>query len=324
MKKVLPVILPACFMLAGCRMSSDNSNRQDLNECPQVAELRQVNTHKVVVCDPHLFKDTVILPLSHFTEELQIVKLENTAEALVSESPVIIGNHHILVNMRWSDKTPYRLFDKSGRFITNIGTFGKGPNEYMYISDQQLDEKNGRIFLLPVNSKKILVYDLNGNSYDPIPLPYQSSRSRIYVDQADSTLSVITLPLRDSRFAAPYFAWMQKLSGKIINGISSKGFELEGKHVLGGFFQIFSGNNTPEKDFLIFSFIPRKDTLYHYDMEGNRLIPQFTVDFKDNQIPIHVYWELPHHYMGDLSESEEVQPRQWTTKNHKYYVLEKA
>jgi hypothetical protein len=28
--------------------------------------------------------------------------------------------------------------------------------------------------------------------------------------------------------------------------------------------------------------------------------------------------------MGDLSESEEVQPRQWTTKNHKYYVLEKA
>jgi hypothetical protein len=329
MKKVLPVIFPVCFMLTGmisCRISSDNLNYQDLNECPQVARLEQAGTYKLIVCDPDLLKDTVLLPLSYLTEELHMIQLDNNTDALVSNVSVTVGEKFILVRAGYNDDTPYRLFHKSGRFIANIGAKGKGPNEYGYVYDEQLDEKNNRIYILPYRSDKILVYDLEGNYLEPVRLPVMASKSRFRVNPDNGIVTVIRTPQPDREAATSYFAWSQTISGEIIKCLFPNSMDTEKKQGVSNFSQVFSSGNLKEFDFdfYIYNFIPRKDTLYHYDIETNRLIPQFTFDFKNGQIPIHYNFELPCHFLGMFSEAKQMLPRAWTMVNNKVYLIEKS
>jgi hypothetical protein len=59
-------------------------------------------------------------------------------------------------------------------------------------------------------------------------------------------------------------------------------------------------------DFFIFDFNSKPDTLYHYDIDSNKVIPVFTVDFEGAAtIPIHSYTEIPGYYMGTITQGLE-------------------
>ena len=105
MKKVSNTINKTLFFLGwwlvvtvvACDESGGLSYRS-LDECKQVAELKKTGDHEVVACRAELIKDTVVLPLSYLTEELQIVKLENKPEAYALHgSQVIIGEQYIII-----------------------------------------------------------------------------------------------------------------------------------------------------------------------------------------------------------------------------------
>ncbi len=311
--------------MPGCNELGDLST-QSLNECEKVAELKQIDSHKVIVCDAELLHDTIVLPLSYFTEELQIVKLDNNKEAFVDIDAVIIGERYILIGRGYTS-IPCKLFDKSGRFIANVGTYGKGQGEYHdYVRYMQLDESNKLIYLLAQSDDKILTYDLNGRYLDMIRLPTRLARGKFYVNHADSTVSIVSLPLNEGRFSVLYFAWSQTLSGKIINGLPPGSLSIENEYVLSGFYDIISGVNVKGFDFMFYnSLSPRKDTLYHYDVKNNYLSPKFTVDFKNRSTPIHYYFELPHHYVGCTTELKEgkIHGGYWEI-NPKSFIVEKT
>lgn len=67
--------------------------------------------------------DTVRIPLSFFTEKLEIVKLDSRDEALVGQTGVTISDNYILVH--GSQPNPFKLFDRKGNFLTNIGAIGQ-------------------------------------------------------------------------------------------------------------------------------------------------------------------------------------------------------
>ena len=54
-------------------------------------------------------------------------------------------------------------------------------------------------------------------------------------------------------------------------------------------------------ELFIVSAEPRCDTLYNYSTI-NGLSPKFTVNYSDKKIPLHTYYELPHHYIIELYE----------------------
>jgi hypothetical protein len=312
--------------MIGCQQAGGNLLYQNLNECDQVAEVKQISNDKIIVCDPALLKDTIVLPLSYFTEELQILKMDDRQEAMISVFTfVIVGDKFVLVSdSHEGGKVPCKLFNKSGKFITNIGTFGKGPNEYQTVLDQhQLDEKKNRVYLLPWSSNKILVYDLEGNNFAPIQLPHKAPKGKFFVDQDNDVVTVFTLPFSDGMFTAPYFAWTQKISGKVIHGSAPKYLSVDPKTTYNN--ALITFNNTQKRDISFFTFTPRKDTLYHYDTAINRLIPQFTLSFKTREIPIHSYSELPHHYLVEFSELKPASslPRSYISANFKNIVVEK-
>lgn len=116
-------------------------------------------------------------------------------EALIKETS---GGGSIAVSPNYIgiySGTGYKLFDKTGKYITSLSARGQGPNEYAFsIYDSYIDEKNDRAYLLPMNGNKILVYDLKGNAQPYIPLAHETTKGKFYVDDQKKLLYVANMP----------------------------------------------------------------------------------------------------------------------------------
>jgi hypothetical protein len=273
-------------------------------------------TGDLTVCNLSLLKDDIALPLSFFTEELQIVKLDDADDALVKNTHVEVSENYILVHASKETNTPVKLFDrKTGKFISDLGAFGQGPGEYWHVYDQQIDEKNNRIYLQPWMSKQILVYDLKGASLPPIPLCYDAPKSVIYCNAADGTAIISVLPFA----GAPAVVWKQTFNGELVSRIEPEHLSIQrdfSNEVIG----YSDGRNF---DFFVFCFSLRADTMYRYDTANNKLIPLFTLDFKSTPLSIHGYRELPKYFIGDLMELKQVSEQTSVTHNHRYYIVDR-
>ena len=81
-----------------------------LANSPVVGQYVQAGDNKVLSCDQKFLKDTISIPLSYFTEELEIVKLDNRDEALVGQAGVTISENYILIY--GMPPAPFKLFDR--------------------------------------------------------------------------------------------------------------------------------------------------------------------------------------------------------------------
>lgn len=300
--KILKTILAALVLAitaSSCHKDGEQADATSpLKDSPVVAQqVITLNGDTIIVCDLSLLKDTIDLPLSTFVSDFELVDLGEDEEALIKETS---GGGSIAVSPNYIgiySGTGYKLFDKTGKYITSLSVRGQGPNEYAFsIYDSYIDEKNDRAYLLPMNGNKILVYDLKGNAQPYIPLAHETTKGKFYVDDQKKLLYVANMPFSDT---ASTF-WIQDFEGKLI------------KEIIAGHLKIvppdFSNDinvsmNTEEIDYSVFHWKNTVDTLYHYNEADNRLAPSFTVNFKDNPI-LHDYIELPDYYLIRLIEIE--------------------
>ena len=300
--KILKTILAALVLAitaSSCHKDGEQADATSpLKDSPVVAQqVITLNGDTISVCDLSLLKDTIDLPLSTFVSDFELVDLGEDEEALIKETS---GGGSIAVSPNYIgiySGTGYKLFDKTGKYITSLSAQGQGPNEYAFsIYDSYIDEKNDRAYLLPMNGNKILVYDLKGNAQPYIPLAHETTKGKFYVDDQKKLLYVANMPFSDT---ASTF-WIQDFEGKLI------------KEIIAGHLKIvppdFSNDinvsmNTEEIDYSVFHWKNTVDTLYHYNEADNRLAPSFTVNFKDNPI-LHDYIELPDYYLIRLIEIE--------------------
>ena len=181
---------------------------------PVVGKRISTPTGTLISCDLKALKDTVDIPLSYLTEELQIVKLDNRDEALIGGwVRTTVSDNYILVSNK--KQTPYKLFTRDGKFVTTIGAYGEGPNEYANTYAEQLDEAHDRIYILPWQSNKLLVFDLKGNPQPSIPLCLRVPKGQFKVDTKKSEVTVTTLPFQGT----PAVVWTQDFEGKRKNFI---------------------------------------------------------------------------------------------------------
>lgn len=300
--KILKTILAALVLAitaSSCHKDGEQADATSpLKDSPVVAQqVITLNGDTIIVCDLSLLKDTIDLPLSTFVSDFELVDLGEDEEALIKETS---GGGSIAVSPNYIgiySGTGYKLFDKTGKYITSLSAQGQGPNEYAFsIYDSYIDEKNDRAYLLPMNGNKILVYDLKGNAQPYIPLAHETTKGKFYVDDQKKLLYVANMPFSDTASTS----WIQDFEGKLI------------KEIIAGHLKIvppdFSNDinvsmNTEEIDYSVFHWKNTVDTLYHYNEADNRLAPSFTVNFKDNPI-LHDYIELPDYYLIRLIEIE--------------------
>lgn len=304
------------LLLAGsCQNSNTSINNNNLDNSPIVGSFVQVGDDQVLSCDQNLLTDSVHLPLSFLTEKAEIIRLDNKDEALVGSSRILVSDNYLLA---WNNQqNPFKLFDRKGKFLTTIGAYGQGPNEYLNVYDAKLDEKNNRIFILPWQSAQILVYDLEGNPQQHIPLSLRVPKGTFQVNMEDSTVAVVLLPFE----GYPAVAWTQDFQGNRKEYIAPGHLEAPADFSN----EVVTNNNIPGVfDVNILCIMPtRVDSLYRYDYRSNRLRPTFTLRFNEDPIPWHGYVELPHHYMGDASYPVQKSATMFESSAPNFYIIDK-
>lgn len=303
----------ACYLSATfvCADSYAQTKKDPLTGSPVVAK----RIGSLITCELKALKDTINFPLSQLTEELQIVKLDNRDEALVGGwTRTTIGKKYILISN--NKQTPYKLFDRTGKFITNIGSYGQGPNEYLNTYAEQLDEAHNRIYILPWQSDKLLVFDLKGKVQPSIPLGARVPKGQFRVDGAKSEVTVTALPFKGSKAVV----WTQDFQGKRKNIVVPRHLEVPQDFSN----EVMAGNNTPNYNVMLAVIMPpRVDSLYRYTPMKTKLDACFTVKYPQEKIPWHTYSELPTYYMGDVSSPIQVSSTTWVGSKPAYYMVDK-
>lgn len=281
-----------------CKSGSKDSSTEEsdfLAGCPVVGQYVQTGNDKILSTEETLLADTVRFPLSYFAEEIEIIKLDNREEALVGATEITISDHYILAHSGYPPKA-FKLFDKKGVYIGDVGAVGEGPGEYRTVYDAQIDELNQRIYLMPWQSDRLLVFDMQGKALDPIPLGVRCPKAKIKVDAAKGTITVFSLPWPQ----LPAFVWTQDMTGKHLGEIAPGHLAVTPNFNT----EICCYSNMENvSDFSLYCMDPtRADSLYQYDMTNNRLQPVFTFHHKAaDPVPWHGYCEWPHHFVGNFS-----------------------
>lgn len=281
-----------------CGTGDKNSSAKGkdlLADCPTVGQYVQTGDDKILSCDETLLADTIRFPLSYFAEDIEIIKLDNRDEALVGQTGITVSDHYLLMHSGYPP-TAFKLFDRKGNYIADVGAVGQGPGEYKFVYDAQIDEQNQRIYLMPWQSDNLLVYDMKGKALDPIPLGIRCPKAKFKVDPVKGTITVFSLPWPQ----VPVFAWTQDMSGKHLQETSAPhlavtpNFNTEVCHY---------SNVEKVLDFSLYCMDPtRVDSLYHYDTANSQLKPVFTFRHKvTDPVPWHGYVEWPNHFVGNFS-----------------------
>jgi hypothetical protein len=108
------------------------------------------------------------LTLDDFISKVEIINLETTRESLIKS----ITKAEFFSEM-WFVKDLYEgvfVFDKSGDFLFRVGAKGRGPGEYLYISDFNINRFTSNIELL-TNNGNIIIYNLEGDYLGTIHNP---------------------------------------------------------------------------------------------------------------------------------------------------------
>lgn len=271
-------------LVASCGKSRDNNPEDLFNKCNIIATKSIVGGDTLVTCDISAVKQSILLPLSLYTDSLEIIKLDSSEDALVGKGSVTVSKNFL--GIYDYKNSSYKLFNRKGEFLHTIGAIGQGPGEYKLLYDNQIDEENNRIYLFPWTTKKVLVYDLDGNFIQDIPLPRLVHKGCFRVDTALKQMSVLNLP-----FTGTPIAWLQDFEGNVITEKVTPQLELLPDYS-NEIMNIRYGNLM---SFSLLHYMPSPDSLYHYKGDKNQLSSVFTVNF-NKDMPIHYYLESPHFY----------------------------
>jgi hypothetical protein len=285
--KVMKKIFLFAFFLSACGVSNDNP-ASDLIDC----SLEDV-------------KEVEILPLSSLVEDCSLIHLDNnTDEALFKAWFITVTDRYI--GVRQQNKGAFKLFDRSGKFLCNVGSVGQGPGEYSTtLYDDIIDDENELIYLSPFVGEKIWVYNTSGKHIKNIPLPNNMGKAKLHL--SDDIISVVYMPFDNDKFVA----YQITTEGKVLKSVPTP------SHFVVGSFngEMFNTRNTSEFDFRT----TNSDTLYHYDIKNNVIAPEFVMSVKSSEKPFRSYVELKDKYLTCVFGKEyKVVATNKDTKNSSY------
>jgi len=226
-----------------------------------------------------LKSDTATIPLSSLVENCELVQLESVEDAYVNPWFTTITDKYIGVGMNGRD--PFKLFDRSGKFLCNVGSVGRGPGEYIAGPyDAIIDDQNELIYLSPFSGNNILVYNTSGQFVKDIVAPFRLNKVKIFL--SDGILTVVHMPFPDTKAMALQF---DVNTGIVLNEVAP----LEHLIVNSFDFDIINTRNAPG----IFDFaFMNCDTLYHFDVKNNMIHPAFNMTYNSAEKPWMVYFQM--------------------------------
>ena len=167
MKKISIITIAFLFFITGC---GENRNTNQLNNAIYEVDLDKLESNEN--------RENVAL--------LQIctIFLETNDSCLIRQLDGIqVSGDYLFILDRKSRNL--LSFNKNGRFAGKIGSMGRGPGEYGFISDFTVDSENNIIFIYDTNNFKIQSYDFNGKFIKSIPIDEQIHLKTAYLQYTD-------------------------------------------------------------------------------------------------------------------------------------------
>jgi len=231
-----------------------------------------VNGNKMYVSSLNDLKpDIATIPLSSLVEYCELVQLESVEDAYFNPQFTTVTDKYIGVRDRTQGGS-YKLFDRSGKFLCNVGSIGRGPGEYLTGPyDDIIDDKNELVYLAPFMEDKILVYSTLGQYLKDIVAPLRLNKAKIFL--SDGILTVVHMPFPDDRAVVLQF---DVNTGEVLKEV------VPPAHLIAPNYdgEIFSTKNASG----IFDFVhTSSDTLYHFDVKNNKILPTFTMTYNTSE-----------------------------------------
>lgn len=281
-KTALSVALAATCLLAGCKQA-----KSDGTIAVEVGEMGYVTS-----CDFDMIRDTITISLSEWVDDFQIVRFDNRDEALFRLWWPLITDNHIGIRQR---QGAFKLFDRHGKFLCDVGNLGQGPGEYSSLYSEAIDEKNGWVYLAPITSQGYLLkYDLQGEYLGKVELDKRLNKPKIQM-LPDGNLALAHLYFSDIK--STMMVATVSPDGKVTKCPDlPKQLQTVWKNPqFGGFnHEVWHYGSTEEMRFA-YSF---SDTLYVYDHKTNRLKPDFVMkNYRKEENTYCIYFPIPHKYI---------------------------
>jgi len=140
--KLILILIINLYSLASCQNNENNDNKSSVKEINiNVDEKKTVN-------------------LSEFIRDYKYIKLETNEKCIIgSIDKVEIKSDKIYILDTYKSKSLY-VFNINGNFLYKIGQIGNGPGEF--ISPGDFSIKDNLIYLLDVEQKKMINYNIDG------------------------------------------------------------------------------------------------------------------------------------------------------------------
>ena len=143
-------------VVSSCGNKETNVSRKlTLDNCPVIAQVINLQGDPVTSLDFSSVKDTFNLSLSSLLSSFQVIRLENSEDALTAagqDTHIAVSDHYILVKSFRAGSSSKR-YNRNADFIRKISSQGQGPDEYnLFIYDQYLDESNNKIYLMEIRA----------------------------------------------------------------------------------------------------------------------------------------------------------------------------
>jgi len=198
LKILLYIFIGILLMLACSNCNSQTKSRTDKSNNGTV----EINVLKAA-------EDEREFPLSNIVKDVEFVQLESTIDSYFSLiTSYIVTDHFILIATQVEKRV--LLFERSGKFLRQIGRQGQGPGEYLNPCFATIDPSERFIIVKDAQGGNLFKFDLNGNIIKQVDIrsiiPTGPNCQPIFVDDNHFALSFIRpwIPVDDYHAVAEF------------------------------------------------------------------------------------------------------------------------
>lgn len=220
------------------------------------------------------------IKLSEFATDVELIRLENIPEAMLGNVENIEFTKEFIFVKFWQH--PVLQFSRTGKFVRNIGTKGKGPGEYNTCFKMSIDEKNERVYI-HTGELTMMIFSFDGEHIKTFS--YQALERYLNFWSRDSFFVSYFEPLWGKE---PYVFMEHNEHGDTLQTISN--------HIFWGNGDFGSLSPFEEQNFA-YRFENKlhmkgcyNDTVYTYN-EKNKFVPKYFIDLGNHKLPEELVYE---------------------------------
>ena len=210
------------------------------------------------------------LQLSDVVESVEYIPLETFDDCLLKtiiRRRFIISENYILIN----NQNAVYLFNRSGRFIAQIGRVGQGPGEYLenLAEPLDIDEQNKIIIIYTSYPNKLMYFDFDGKFIQSVSVNEKDGGLKIWVNNHILSMDAIqfqpdfTYKIYNSNFQPV----VNRIRPMLFNRTDTRLFHMPGNPFS---YYIFNDQVCIRESIL-------NDTLYMVDHKNFSFVPKYII-----------------------------------------------